>query len=86
MGSGKLGAGGVIMGQSIHLQGLGLLPAKPASELAIGDVLSWNYSPMCSEVVAIEPFGKQSLKIHEKSRSDGKVYIRLIRKSKLIAA
>jgi hypothetical protein len=74
------------MTAQIHLQGIGLLPAKPASELVVGDILSWNYSPMCSEVVAIEPFGQQSLKIHEKSRRDGKVYIRLVRKSKLIAA
>jgi hypothetical protein len=74
------------MQNAIHLMGMGLMPAKPAAELKVGDVLSWNYTPKCSEVVAIEPWGKQGLKIHEKCFSNGKVYIRLVRKTKLIAA
>lgn len=71
---------------TINLQGLGKVKAKPASELRVGDVLSWNYSPRCSEVVAIEPCGKKSLYVTERSRKTGAEYKRRLLKSRLVAA
>jgi hypothetical protein len=47
---------------SIHLQGIGRHPAKPAAELTPGDVTVWNYGGT-ETVVSVAPKGKQSLTV-----------------------
>jgi len=38
----------------VHLQGCGLTTSKAVSEIAIGDILIWNYG-YTSKVTAVEP-------------------------------
>ena len=53
----------------IHLQGIGLFAAKPASEVKPGDVLVWNYGST-STVLTVRTAGK-SVYIAQKT-DDGK--------------
>jgi len=72
------------MTQMLHLQGIGKLPAKPAAEVKIGDVLSWNYSYRCCTIVAVENCGTKSVNITERY-NDGKEFVRRILKTRLVA-
>jgi len=45
------------MTNSVHLQGIGKVTAKPAGELKIGDKTVWNYG-FIETIVAIELKGK----------------------------
>ena len=70
----------------IHLQGIGKVAAKPAGELIVGDILSWNYTYKGFEVVSIAPRGKKSISIVERCIADGKEYTRNLLKSRQVAA
>lgn len=73
------------MKQTIHLQGIGKVTAKPVFDIKVGDVLSWNYAPDCSEVVAIEECGSKSVNLTERYFKDGKEYTRRFTKTRLVA-
>lgn len=72
--------------QYMHLQGIGRVPAKPAADLKVGDILSWNYSALSYEVVAIEVTSAQFLTITERNRKTGAEYRRRIRRTTLVCA
>ncbi len=55
----------------IHLQGVGLFAAKPASELQVGDIMVWNYGSK-SVVQTIRTQGR-SVYITQKTE-DGKIW------------
>lgn len=69
---------------AIHLQGLGSTPAKPASDLIIGDVVIFNYGYRY-EVMAIEPSGKVSIATKMKSFDSGKMFDRRFKLNTLVA-
>ena len=71
---------------TIHLQGIGEVKAKRAGDLIVGDILSWNHSPRSYEVVDIQPCGKKSIYMTEKSLTTGKVNTRRMLKTRLVAA
>jgi hypothetical protein len=68
---------------TIHLQGIGNHIAKPAADLAIGDLTVWNYGTV-ERVTAIAPKGKASLTLTVTS-ADGREWSRTIRSSRLVA-
>ncbi len=70
--------------QSVHLQGIGRVTAKPAGEIRVGDDLYWNYGIRYT-VVAVEPCGTKSVNVTERS-ADGKQYTRRMLKTRLVAA
>ena len=70
---------------TLHLQGLGKVPAKLASELVPGDILTWNYGYQY-RVVSVAPCGKQSVRVTEQSVKDGKTYTRTMRSTRLVSA
>ncbi len=72
--------------RTINLIGIGLCPAKPASELAVGDILSWNYSPAGYEVTAIAQVSAKFLAITERNRKTGTETVRRIKAETLVAA
>lgn len=69
---------------TLHLQGIGKVPAKPAGELHKGDVLMWNYG-YTSTVVSVTPKGRQSVEVVEEY-DGGKRYVRIFRRSRLVYA
>jgi hypothetical protein len=44
---------------TIHLQGLGKVPAKPVREFQPGEFMRWNYGSS-TEVIRVEPKGKMA--------------------------
>lgn len=67
---------------SRRLQGIGLQVAKLASEIAVGDVLVWNYGTL-SRVEVVRDVSKNFIEIDESC--DGKVYPgRRLKKSRSI--
>lgn len=73
------------MTQTLHLQGIGKCSAKAAGDVRVGDTLTWNYGYQY-EVVAVEPCGKQSVRVTERSKDNGKEYTRTMRKTRLVVA
>ena len=71
---------------TIYLQGLGNIAGKPAGDLKIGDVLSWNNAPLCSTVTKILRETAAFIWIEETSKHDGKTYERKIKKDRIVAA
>lgn len=69
--------------QTVHLQGIGLVRAIPAEQLQVGTRMVWNYGYV-SEVVAIEPKGKLSLSVTERSERSGELFTRTFRKTRLV--
>lgn len=63
----------------MRLQGIGLVEARPAKEIQLGDRLVWNYGGI-SEVVSIE-YSKtgKTMTIVEKTE-DGKIWYNLPRR------
>jgi hypothetical protein len=61
--------------ESIHLQGLGRVPAVRAKDLKPGDKLHWNYTWAEYEVVSVEPKGK-SILITERHIESGRTHTR----------
>lgn len=71
---------------TIHLQGIGNVKAKPAGELKVGDILSWNYSPEGYEVIDIKEVSPKSIRITEQNRETGSTFSRLLAKKRLVAS
>ncbi len=74
------------MTRTIHLQGIGKVPAMTAGELEVGDILSWNYGHRCSEVIDIVEISEKSIIMTERMFKDGKEYPRRMMKKRLVAA
>lgn len=74
------------MSNTIHLQGLGDLPAILASDLRVGMKLSWNYSYCGYEVVSIEEASAKFLKVVERNVKTGQEFTRRLKKDRLVAA
>lgn len=71
---------------TIHLQGVGRVPAIPARDLKIGMRLSWNYSYRGYRVTYISDLSKEYIEIEEKSVETGVVSKRRLKKDRLVAA
>lgn len=69
---------------SIHLQGVGEYPAKPAGELRPGDVTVWNYGYRYA-VVAIAPTGSASVTVTSRDERTGQEYTRRHGRARLVA-
>lgn len=69
----------------MQLIGIGRCAAKPADELVVGDVITWNYGHRY-EVVSITPAGKQSIRIIERALTNGQEFTRTLRRSRLVVA
>lgn len=70
---------------SIRLQGLGETPGKPASELEIGDVVSWNNAPLAARIVAIPRRSEHSVWVVERY-DDGREFRRRFLLSRVVPA
>ena len=57
----------------IHLQNVGLHPAKKVSELKVGDTIVCNWN-ITTDVVALEPKGKSIYLTTKSGRADSKAY------------
>ena len=68
---------------TIHLQGIGERPAKPASQIRVGDVLIWNYGEKSIVKSITETKSGKSINILEDY--DGKIYKRRLLKNTLVA-
>lgn len=68
--------------QTIHLQGIGRVPAIPASELAIGDTTVWNYGGR-ETICGIIAKGKTQLVLHVAMK--GGFYTRTVSRARLVA-
>ena len=71
---------------TIHLQGLGEVPAIPARELKPGMLTCWNQSWKEWRVVSVEEASAKFLRVVEEKISDGKRYERRLAKDRLVAA
>lgn len=69
---------------TLHLQGIGRCPAILASDVKVGDITSWNYSPQAYEVTSVERASAKFLAIVERDRKTGKSYTRRIKLDRLI--
>jgi hypothetical protein len=67
-----------------HLQGVGLVVAREASTLAVGDWLMYNYGSTY-EIRAIRDVSKCFLEIDEAKTDTGEIFTRRIKKDKLVA-
>lgn len=68
---------------TIHLQGIGRVTARPAGELNVGDVTIWNYG--YREVVeSITPTGKQSVTVVIRNAKTGEAFTRTMRRTRLV--
>ncbi len=68
--------------QTIHLQGIGLVQAKPAAELKPGDVLMWNYGFTCTVLAVLSETAKS---IVIQTRCEGGIFQRRLMKNRLVA-
>ena len=73
-------------GQFIHLQMIGQVPAKPASEVKPGDILSWNQSHRTHVAVSVRQVSPKFVELTEKNLKTGQTYTRRLGKDKLVAA
>lgn len=69
---------------TVHLQGLGSVPGKPASELKIGDIAMFNYGYKY-EVIEMHESGKASVATKMKSLDNGKVFDRRFKLNTIVA-
>ena len=69
---------------TLHLQGIGKVAAKPAGEIRVGDTLTWNYGYRYT-VTAVESCGSKSVKVTERSAT-GQQYTRRMLRTRLVAA
>ena len=75
--------GSVQQAGTLHLQGIGDVPAMAAGDLKAGDHIMYNYG-VTAQVVRVEPSGKQSVKIT--TQENGKIYYSTKRTSSLVAS
>jgi DNA repair protein RadC len=70
--------------QAVQLQGIGLHNAKPASELAVGDVTVWNYGST-AEVISVTEASPVFLLVNLRDEKSGQVSPRRLKKTRLVA-
>lgn len=70
--------------QTIHLQGVGRVPAVEATDLQVGDQLMYN-SGSVSQNTQIVDASPKFFKIHEVSAETGEEYTRKVKKTTLVA-
>jgi hypothetical protein len=68
---------------TVHLIGIGRVPAKYVADLVPGDRIVWNYGYVY-RVESVEPRGAQSVRIQETSERDGNTYTRTMRVTRLV--
>lgn len=68
---------------TIHLHGIGRVPAKTAGDLTVGDITIWNYG-YPSQVCGIVPKGAQSVIVHLADIKTGYLAARTMRKTSLV--
>jgi len=68
---------------TIHLIGIGNVPAVPLSEIKAGDRLMWNYGSVC-EVVRVTPVATKTIELVERD-DKGREWTRRKRASRLVA-
>lgn len=68
---------------AIHLQGIGLTHAKPASSLRAGDVTVWNCGYLAT-VVSVEEVSPKFLNLVTLSEGASQTFTRRVGKSRLI--
>jgi translation elongation factor P/translation initiation factor 5A len=68
-----------------QLQGLGTLNAKPASQIKVGDLLSFNYQPMAYCVTLVSPAGKTQVSVSMRKVDTGVEYTRRFKATALVA-
>ena len=66
---------------TIHLQGIGVWPAIPSSEVQVGDFLMWNYGGI-SEIIALISETKCFLEFS--TYCNGAIYRRKLKKDRLV--
>ena len=71
------------MSQTIHLQEIGQVAAKPAKDFAIGEFSVWN-AGYTSELIAVTPKGRTQLTWQTRSK-DGKIWTRVVKADRLVA-
>lgn len=69
--------------QTTHLQGVGRVPAIPANDLQVGDVIIYNFGYR-STVCGITPRGKTQLVVHT-AQLGGGFYQSVINRTRLVA-
>lgn len=69
---------------TIHLQGIGRVPAVPAHKLKIGDQLMYNYGSVY-QITKIEDASPKFFRIFEVSAETGEEYNRRVKKDRLVA-
>jgi hypothetical protein len=68
---------------TIHLQGIGEVEAVECGQLKPGMRVKFNYG-YTSEVIAVEPAGKASVKLTTRDERSGKTYEQTKRTNRLI--
>lgn len=68
---------------TIHLQAIGRVRAKPASEIAVGDVLVWNFG-MRTLVEGVREVSKCYLEVAELSEESGGRTTRRMKRDRLV--
>jgi len=71
---------------TIHLQGLGEVPAIPARDLKPGMLVSWNQSWQEYRIVSVAEASPRFLEVVEERIADGHRYARRMAKDRLVAA
>ncbi len=69
---------------TIHLQGLGLVNAKPVETLLPGQKLCYNYSYGEHEVISVEPVSPQFFLLTGKNLKTGNEYSHRVKKGRLV--
>ncbi len=72
--------------RTIHLQGIGRVPAVEAQDLRPGMILSWNDAPAEFKVISVRPLSSQYVELTEASRVTGEVFRRRLKKTRLVGA
>lgn len=70
--------------QSIHLQGIGRVPAAPAHQLKVGDQLMYNYGGVY-QITKIEDASPKFFRIFEVSTETGEEHNSRVKKDRLVA-
>jgi len=74
------------MTDSIHLQGIGRVPAIPARDLRPGMLLSWNYSWRAYKVESVKDASPMFMEVVETNVQTGRQSKRRLKKNRLVAA
>jgi hypothetical protein len=69
---------------AIRLQSVGLVAARPAATLEVGDWLMWNGGAMY-QVLAIRDISRCFIEVEEANRETGEVFTRKLKKDRMVA-